>query len=327
MLRTIDLFAGIGGIRLGFEQALGTETVFVSEWDEHANRTYRANFGDGPISGDITKVEASQVPDFDICLAGFPCQAFSIAGKKGGFADSYRGMSRGTLFSDVVRICEVKRPRVIFCENVRGLVQHDRGRTFKVIVGAFEEIGYRVFHKVLNSKDFGVPQNRERIYLVCFRDDMAPDAFDFPEGAPTSAACIRDILDPAPIPSRYYLSDTYLECLREHKRRHEAKGNGFGYVVRDLDGIAGTVVCGGMGRERNLIVDPRPHSMVPTTNIKGKVNAEDVRKMTPREWARLQGYPDDFVLPLSDTHLYKQLGNTVTVPVVKAIAECIGECL
>ncbi|MDO4596629.1 MAG: DNA cytosine methyltransferase [Coriobacteriaceae bacterium] len=327
MLRTIDLFAGIGGIRLGFEQALGTETVFVSEWDEHANRTYRANFGDGPISGDITKVEASQVPDFDICLAGFPCQAFSIAGKKGGFADSYKGMSRGTLFSDVVRICEVKRPRVIFCENVRGLVQHDRGRTFKVIVGAFEEIGYRVFHKVLNSKDFGVPQNRERIYLVCFRDDMAPDAFDFPEGAPTSAACIRDILDPAPIPSRYYLSDTYLECLREHKRRHEAKGNGFGYVVRDLDGIAGTVVCGGMGRERNLIVDPRPHSMVPTTNIKGKVNAEDVRKMTPREWARLQGYPDDFVLPLSDTHLYKQLGNTVTVPVVKAIAECIGECL
>ena len=327
MLRTIDLFAGIGGIRLGFEQALGTETVFVSEWDEHANRTYRANFGDGPISGDITKVEASQVPDFDICLAGFPCQAFSIAGKKGGFADSYKGMSRGTLFSDVVRICEMKRPRVIFCENVRGLVQHDRGRTFKVIVGAFEEIGYRVFHKVLNSKDFGVPQNRERIYLVCFRDDIAPDAFDFPEGMPSSAACIRDILDPAPIPSRYYLSDTYLECLREHKRRHEAKGNGFGYVVRDLDGIAGTVVCGGMGRERNLIVDPRPHSMVPTTNIKGKVNAEDVRKMTPREWARLQGYPDDFVLPLSDTHLYKQLGNTVTVPVVKAIAECIGECL
>lgn len=327
MLRTIDLFAGIGGIRLGFEQALGTETVFVSEWDEHANRTYRANFGDVPISGDITKVEASQVPDFDICLAGFPCQAFSIAGKKGGFADSYKGMSRGTLFSDVVRICEVKRPRVIFCENVRGLVQHDRGRTFKVIVGAFEEIGYRVFHKVLNSKDFGVPQNRERIYLVCFRDDIAPDAFDFPEGMPSNAACIRDILDPAPIPSRYYLSDTYLECLREHKRRHEAKGNGFGYVVRDLDGIAGTVVCGGMGRERNLIVDPRPHSMVPTTNIKGEVNAEDVRKMTPREWARLQGYPDDFVLPLSDTHLYKQLGNTVTVPVVKAIAERIGECL
>lgn len=327
MLKAIDLFAGIGGIRLGFEQALGCETVFVSEWDERAGVTYRANFGDAiDIAGDVRAVDAGDIPDFDICLAGFPCQAFSIAGKKGGFDDDYKGMSRGTLFAEVVRICEAKRPRVIFCENVRGLVEHDRGRTFKVIVGAFEEIGYRVFYKVLNSRDFGVPQNRERIYLVCFRDDIAPDDFSFPAGGDTGVR-IADILDPAPVPARYYLSETYLDSLKAHKARHAARGNGFGYVVRDLDGISGTLLCGGMGRERNLIADHRAHSMVPTTNIKGGINREDIRKMTPREWARLQGFPDSFVLPLADTHLYKQLGNSVTVPVIEAIAREIGRSL
>lgn len=327
MLKAIDLFAGIGGIRLGFERAVGCETVFVSEWDEHAAATYRANFVDAlDIAGDVRAVDAADVPDFDICLAGFPCQAFSAAGSRRGFDDDYKGMSRGTLFAEVVRICEAKRPRVIFCENVRGLVEHDRGRTFKVIVGAFEEIGYRVFYKVLNSRDFGVPQNRERIYLVCFRDDIAPDDFSFPVGGDASVR-IADILDPAPVPARYYLSETYLDSLKAHKARHAARGNGFGYVVRDLDGIAGTVVCGGMGRERNLIADHREHSMVPTTNIKGGINREDIRKMTPREWARLQGFPDSFELPLADTHLYKQLGNSVTVPVIEAIAREIGRYL
>lgn len=327
MLKAIDLFAGIGGIRLGFERAIGCETVFVSEWDEYAAATYRANFGDAiDIAGDVRAVDAGAVPDFDICLAGFPCQAFSAAGSRRGFDDDYKGMSRGTLFAEVVRICEAKRPRVIFCENVRGLVEHDRGRTFKVIVGAFEQIGYRVFYKVLNSRDFGVPQNRERIYLVCFRDDIAPDDFSFPVGGDTGVR-IADILDPAPVPARYYLSETYLDSLKAHKARHAARGNGFGYVVRDLDGIAGTVVCGGMGRERNLIADHREHSMVPTTNIKGGINREDIRKMTPREWARLQGFPDSFELPLADTHLYKQLGNSVTVPVIEAIAREIGRSL
>lgn len=323
-LNCIDLFAGIGGIRLGFEQAFDDiDTVFVSEWDEAANKTYAANFGDTPaIQGDITKISASDVPDFDICLAGFPCQAFSIAGKHGGFSDSYKGQSRGTLFAEVVRICDAKKPKVIFCENVKGLVQHDRGRTFKVIVGAFEEIGYKTFYKVLNSKDFGVPQNRERIYLVCLRDDIAPAEFEFPTSAGSDKK-IRDILESAPISTKYYLSDTYLDSLRAHRARHESKGHGFGYVVRSLDGIAGACVCGGMGRERNLIVDSRPHSMVPTTNIQGMVNAEDIRKMTPREWARLQGYPDNYKLPLADTHIYKQMGNTVTVPVIRAIAENI----
>ncbi len=327
MLKAIDLFAGIGGIRLGFERALGCETVFVSEWDEHAAATYRANFGDAiDIAGDVRVVDAGDVPDFDICLAGFPCQAFSAVGSRRGFDDDYKGMSRGTLFAEVVRICEAKRPRVIFCENVRGLVEHDRGRTFKVIVGAFEQIGYRVFHKLLNSRDFGVPQNRERIYLVCFREDIAPESFSFPDPVPLEAS-LADVLDPAPVPSRYYLSDTYLACLREHRARNEARGNGFGYVVRDLDGISGTLLCGGMGRECNLIADHRPHSMVPTTNIKGGINREDIRKMTPREWARLQGFPDTFELPLADTHLYKQLGNSVTVPVIEAIAREIGRSL
>ncbi len=328
-LRAIDLFAGIGGIRLGFEQAFGNdlETVFVSEFDEYAVRTYSANF-DTPrqIHGDITRIDAESVPEFDICLAGFPCQAFSLAGKRRGFEDDFKGMSRGTLFFDMARICERRRPKVIFCENVKGLPIHKRGETFRVIIGTLEQMGYRPFYKVLNSKDFGVPQNRERIYIVAFREDVAPEEFSFPSHA-GNGKTIADILEPAPIPSRYYLSDVYVETLRRHRARHEAKGHGFGYEVRPLDGIAGTIVCGGMGRERNLIVDHREHSMVPTTHIKGRINAEDIRKMTPREWARLQGYPESYRLELADTHLYKQLGNSVTVPVIKAIAERVKAVL
>lgn len=324
MTKVIDLFAGIGGIRLGFEQAFPEcETVFVSEWDKWAKKTYEDNFGAiPPVTGDITQIPEMEIPEFDICLAGFPCQAFSIAGRHQGFQDNYYGQSRGTLFAEVVRICGYHHPKVVFCENVKGLTHHDKGRTFKIIVGAFEEIGYKVFYKVLNSKDFGVPQNRERIYIVCFRNDIAPEKFEFPAPRPTKV-CIKDILDPAPIPSKYYLSDHYLEVLRQHKARHEAKGHGFGYEIRELNDIAGAIVVGGMGRERNLIVDHREHSMVPTTHIKGEINKEDVRKMTPREWARLQGFPDSYVLNEADTHLYKQFGNSVTVPVIRAIARNI----
>lgn len=326
---SIDLFAGIGGIRMGFERAFGRkmDTVFVSEWDIPAQNTYQANFHDKfEIAGDITQIKESDIPAFDICLAGFPCQAFSMAGKHGGFQDNYKGRCRGTLFQDVVRICDHHKPKVIFCENVKGLTIHDHGNTFKVIKGAFEELGYKVFHQILNSKDFGVPQNRERIYLVCFRNDIAPESFSFPSGS-GSEVCIRDIMDPAPVPSKYYLSDTYVETLKRHKARHEAAGHGFGYVIRPLDGIAGTIVCGGMGREGNLIIDNREHSMTPTTHIKGKINEEGIRKMTPREWARLQGFPEDFVLPLSDVHLYKQFGNSVTVNVIEAIAKEIKKVL
>ena len=329
MYKSIDLFAGIGGIRLGFDRAFGNtiSTVFVSEWDIPAQKTYRANFNDDfEIAGDITLVKEQDIPSFDICLAGFPCQAFSMAGKHGGFQDNYKGRCRGTLFQDVVRICEHHKPKVIFCENVKGLTIHDKGNTFKVIRGAFEEIGYKVFYQVLNSKNFGVPQNRERIYLVCFREDIAPASFDFPEGTECNC-CIKDIMDSAPIPSKYYLSDTYVATLKAHKARHESKGNGFGYVIRPLDSIAGTIVCGGMGREGNLLIDNREHSLVPTTHIKGEINKEGIRKMTPREWARLQGFPEDYKLILSDVHLYKQFGNSVTVNVIQAIAEKIKEVL
>ena len=328
-LRSIDLFAGIGGIRLGFDRAFGDEidTVFVCEWDENAQKTYKANFNDDfAIAGDITKIEEKDVPEFDICLAGFPCQAFSLAGQRMGFDDNYKGMCRGTLFMDVARICEYHKPKVIFCENVKGLVIHDRGRTFKIICKTFEDLGYKVFFKVLNSKNFGVPQNRERIYVVAFRNDIAPEKFEFPEIIDDTKR-LWDIREEKPVPAKYYLSDVYLETLRQHKARHESKGNGFGYEIRDWSDVAGAIVCGGMGRERNLVVDKRQKNLTPTTHIKGKINKEGVRKMTPREWARLQGFPDSFVLPLADTHLYKQFGNSVTVNVIAAIAEKIKEVL
>lgn len=323
--KSIDLFAGIGGIRKGFDNAFqeNISTVFVSEWDQYAQITYKENYKDNfDIAGDITAINETQIPGFDICLAGFPCQAFSLAGKHMGFNDDYKGLCRGTLFQDVVRICDYHKPKVIFCENVKGLTIHDKGNTFKIIKKSFEEIGYKVYTQILNSKDFGVPQNRERIYIVCFRNDIDSSSFHFPEGTKKSI-CIRDIMESAPIASKYYLSDVYMQTLINHKKRHEAKGHGFGYEIRDLDSYAGAIVCGGMGRERNLIVDAREHSMIPTTKIKGEINKDNIRKMTPREWARLQGFPDDFKLSLADTHLYRQFGNSVTVNVIQAIAKQI----
>ena len=329
MYKSIDLFAGIGGIRLGFEQAFAEDikTVFVSEGDKSAQITYKANFEDGlSIAEDITKIRETEIPKFDICLAGFPPQAFSLAGKRMEFNDDYKGHCRGTLFQDVVRICEYHKPKVFFFESVKGLTIHDKGRTFKDIKRSFEHIGYNVYSKVLNSKDFGVPQNRERLYLVCFRKDIDSSSFSFPTGTDDSKR-IRDILEEAPISSKYYLSDVYVEALRKHRARHAAAGNGFGYEIRSLDGIACTIVSGGMGQERNLIIDERPHSLKPTTHIKGEINKESIRKMTPREWARLQGFPDSYQLVLADNHLYKQFGNSVTVTVIEAIAMRIKEVL
>ena len=328
-LKSIDLFAGIGGIRLGFEQAFGENirTILTCEWDDAAQKTYAANFWDDhPIQGDITKLLAARVPSFDICLAGFPCQAFSLAGKRMGFDDDYKGMSRGTLFFDVARICEKHLPKVIFCENVKGLLIHDRGRTFKVIKGRLEEMGYKVHFQVLNSKDFGVPQNRERIYIVAFREDIDDSAFSFPEPI-GKHVCLQDIIEKDPVSVKYYLSTQYLETLKRHKARHEAAGHGFGYEIRPLTGISGAIVCGGMGRERNLIVDDRLTDFTPVTHIKGEVNRDGIRKLTPREWARLQGFPEDYLLPLADAPLYKQFGNSVTVPVIRAIAEQVKKVL
>lgn len=330
--KSIDLFAGIGGIRLGFEKAFGkqVETVFVSEWDINAQKTYRANFKDDfEIAGDITEINENDIPQFDICLAGFPCQAFSLAGARKGFDDNYKGLCRGTLFLDVARICEKHKPKVIFCENVKGLIIHDKGRTLQIIKKTFADLGYQVFTNndtTLNSKNFGVPQNRERIYIVAFRNDIAPKNFEFPQKTDDSKR-LNDIIEKEPVSVKYYLSTTYIDTLRKHKARHLAKGNGFGYEIRPLNGIAGAIVCGGMGRERNLILDDRLTDFTPITHIKGEVNREGIRKMTPREWARLQGFPDTYVLPLADVHLYKQLGNSVTVPVIEAIAKRIKEVL
>lgn len=323
--KSIDLFAGIGGIRLGFDNVFNKEikTVFVSEIDVNAQKTYKENFKDAyEIAGDITLIDEKNIPKFDIALAGFPCQAFSLAGQRKGFDDNYKGKARGTLFFDVARICSFHKPKVIFCENVKGLVNHDKGRTLEIIKGTLVEMGYNVYYKVLNSKDFGVPQNRERIYIVAFRNDIDSSNFNFPEHTDDSKK-ISDILESDCVSVKYYLSDTYMETLRKHKARHAEKGNGFGYEIRSLNDVAGAVICGGMGRERNLIIDMRQKDLKPITHIKGNVNREGIRKMTPREWARLQGYPDDFKLPLADVHLYKQLGNSVTVNVIEAIAKKI----
>ena len=322
----IDLFAGIGGFRIAM-QSLGGKCVFSSEWDDAAQKSYLANYGEIPF-GDITSKETKNaIPSgFDIVCAGFPCQAFSLAGQRKGFEDNFKGMSRGTLFKDVVDICEKHTPKAIFCENVKGLTIHDKGRTFGVIKGAFEELGYKVFSKILNSKDFGVPQNRERIYIVAFHKNIAPKKFEFPSPIDDKKQ-IKDIIESTPVSARYYLSNTYLETLKRHRARHEAKGNGFGYEIRSLDGIAGAIVCGGMGRERNLIIDKRQTDLTPETHIKGEINKEGIRKMTPREWARLQGYPDSYKFALSDVHLYKQFGNSVSVPAVTAIAKQIIKVL
>jgi len=328
-LNSIDLFAGIGGIRLGFEQVFGSaiKTVFASEWDKNAQKTYRANFKDDfEIAGDITQINEGAIPAFDICLAGFPCQAFSLAGQRKGFSDNFKGMSRGTLFFDVARICALRKPKIIFCENVKGLFSHDKGRTHRIIKGTLEEIGYAVHDKILNSRDFGVPQNRERIYIAAFRSDIDASFFSFPEPADSSKK-IRDIIEEQPVSAKYYLSSAYLETLRRHRARHEAKGHGFGYEIRDWDDVARAIVCGGMGRERNLLIDRRQANLAPVARIKGEINAEGVRNMTPREWARLQGFPDSFELPLANVHLYKQLGNSVSVPVIRAIAGKIKQAL
>lgn len=328
--KSIDLFAGIGGIRRGFDNAFDNEieTVFVSEWDTAAQKTYIANYPNSSIYGDITLKETKEaIPSFDICLAGFPCQAFSLAGKRMGFNDDYKGRCRGTLFFDVAEICEKHKPSVIFCENVKGFKIHDRGRTFETIRQTLVKLGYQVFAKVLNSKDFGVPQNRERIYIIAFRNDIDASGFEFPQPLDVPQVTLRSILEKKAVPAKYYISEVYLETLRRHRAHHEALGHGFGYEIRDLDSIAGAIVCGGMGRERNLIVDKRQKNLIPTTHIKGEINKEGIRKLTPREWARLQGFPDTFLLPLADVHMYKQFGNSVTVNVIEAIAKKIKEVL
>lgn len=319
----IDLFAGIGGFRLAM-QSLGGKCVFTSEWDKEAQKTYRANFGEVPF-GDITKEQVkSYIPDgFDVLCAGFPCQAFSIAGKRGGFDDT-----RGTLFFDVAEIIKRKKPKAIFLENVKGLRNHDKGKTLETILNVLRnDLGYYVPEpQIINAKEFGVPQNRERIYIVGFRKDQGITNFEYPKPSKKKVK-FADIKEKKVPPTKFFLSTQYLQTLHNHKARHASKGNGFGFEIIPDTGIANAVVCGGMGRERNLVIDNRIKDFTPTTHIKGTVNREGIRKMTPREWARLQGFPDNYVIPVADASAYKQFGNSVAVPAIKATANKILETI
>lgn len=314
----IDLFAGIGGFRMAF-QNLGGECVFSSEWDEQARRTYYENYGDVPF-GDITKESTkNKIPkDFDILCAGFPCQAFSLAGKRKGFAET-----RGTLFFDVAEILRRHQPKAFFLENVKGLAIHDKGKTLETILNTLDEVGYIVPDpQILNAMHYGVPQHRERIYIVGFRKDLGikKEDFVYPERH-KDIPCWLDVREKEPVPAKYYLSETYVETLRRHKARHEAAGHGFGYKIIDDNAVANAIVCGGMGRECNLVLDFRQTNLTPTTKIKGEINKEGIRKMTPREWARLQGYPDNFKIVVADASAYKQFGNSVAVPAIQATAQ------
>ena len=322
----IDLFAGIGGFRIAM-QNLGGACVFSSEWDKYSQKTYEANFGEIPF-GDITQEETKQyIPkQFDVLCAGFPCQAFSIAGKRGGFEDT-----RGTLFFDVAEIIKRHQPKAFFLENVKGLTNHDRGRTLATILHTLrEDLGYDVPEpRVFNAKDFGVPQNRERIFIVGFRKDLNVQEFEYPRGC-EPRRCVADILEEQEVSVKYYLSNQYLDTLIKHKARHESKGNGFGYEIVPHEGVANAVVCGGMGRERNLIYDHRLTNFSPVTHIKGEVNRQGIRKMTPREWARLQGFPDKFQIVVADAQAYRQFGNSVAIPAIQSMAckvlERLGIC-
>lgn len=322
----IDLFAGIGGFRMAL-QNLGGQCVFSSEWDAQAQKTYFANYGEVPF-GDITAEQTKQfIPDnFDILCAGFPCQAFSLAGKRLGFEET-----RGTLFFDVAEILRRKRPKAFFLENVKGLAIHDRGKTLKTILNTLDEIGYTVVPpQIVNAMYFGVPQHRERIYIVGFRKDLGinPEDFSYPQQEEVTTHFI-DIREKDPVPAKYYLSTTYVNTLIAHKARHASKGNGFGYEIIPDDGIANAIVVGGMGRERNIVIDTRQTELTPTTHIKGEYNKDGWRRMTPREWGALQGYPvydkgdgsPVFQIPVADASAYKQFGNSVAVPAIQATAQ------
>lgn len=321
----IDLFAGIGGFRMAL-QNLGGQCVFSSEWDAQAQKTYYANYGEVPF-GDITSEHTkSFIPDnFDILCAGFPCQAFSLAGKRLGFEET-----RGTLFFDVAEILMRKQPKAFFLENVKGLAIHDKGKTLKTILNTLDEVGYVVPDpQIVNAMYFGVPQHRERIYIVGFRKDLgiSKDDFVYPEQKDVTKRFI-DIREKNPVPSKYYLSTTYVNTLIAHKARHASKGNGFGYEIIPDDGIANAIVVGGMGRERNIVIDKRQTDLTPTTRIKGEYNTDGWRRMTPREWGALQGYPvydkgdgtPVFQIPVADASAYKQFGNSVAVPSIQATA-------
>lgn len=316
----IDLFAGVGGFRMAMQHLQG-ECVFSSEWDKEAQKTYYANYGEIPF-GDITKEETKKwIPKtFDVLCAGFPCQAFSIAGKRGGFEDT-----RGTLFYDVAEIIKRHQPKAIFLENVKGLFNHNGGKTLATILNVLrDDLGYFVPDpEIKNAKYFGVPQNRERIFIVGFRSDLKVTEFNYPQSKNIEVQ-LSQILEKKVVSSKYYMSTQYWNTLVKHKERHASRGNGFGYEILKNDGVANAIVVGGMGRERNLIIDKRLKDFTPKTKIKGEVNREGIRRLTPRECARLQGFPDHYIIDkVADASAYKQFGNSVAVPAIEATAENI----
>ena len=309
MFTFIDLFSGIGGMRLAFE-AVGGKCLFSSEWDKNAQLTYADNFGDVP-HGDIRDIEASDIPDHDILVAGFPCQPFSLAGvskknslgRKHGFLDE----TQGTLFFDVARILETKRPKAFLLENVRNLVSHDKGRTFKIILGTLQDdLGYKVFHKIIDASSV-VPQQRKRIYIVGFAADTN---YSFPE-LENKNPKLRDILD-SNVDPKYTLSDKMIACLERHAQRHKEKGNGFGYGLANLDGVSRTLLAR-YYKDGSEILIPQA--------------GRNPRRLTPKECARLMGFPDSYRLSVVDSRAYKQFGNSVVVPVVQSLAKSIVDAL
>ncbi len=293
--RFIDLFAGIGGIRLGFEAA-GGHCVFSSEFDEDACKTYEANFGEHP-SGDITKINAEDIPDFDILLGGFPCQAFSIIGKKEGFANE----TSGTLFFDIERILKTKRPPAFLLENVKNLVTHDKGNTFKVIKTHLKALGYHVHAKVLNALDYGVPQKRERIIIVGFLDDVL---FEFPKPVPESKRkTLTDILE-TNVDKKYYVRD----AIRE-SRLERIKDKNYPKPYISHENMAGSIT-------------PHPYSSALRAGASANyILINDERRPTEREMLRIQGFPDSFKIVLPYGKIKHQCGNSVAVPVITAVAK------
>ncbi|MDR0300553.1 MAG: DNA (cytosine-5-)-methyltransferase [Streptococcaceae bacterium] len=305
--KMIDLFAGIGGTRLGFYQTGNVNSVFTSEIDKFACKTYKANFGDEP-QGDITQIETSEIPDHDILVGGFPCQAFSQAGKKLGFEDT-----RGTLFFEIARILKDKRPKSFLLENVKNLKTHDKGRTFKVIMKTLEDLDYEVQHILFKAKDFGVPQNRERIYIVGFDKHQVKNCkdFQFPFNFHRSTL-VGNILDKT-VDDKYTISDALWEGHRRRKAEHKVKGNGFGYSLFNAESQYTNTISARYYKDGSEILIEQ----------KGK----NPRKLTPREAGRLQGFPENYIIPVSDTQAYKEFGNSVAVPVIHAIAEEILKVL
>lgn len=309
--RFVDLFAGIGGFRQAF-QGEGGKCVFSSEWNKYAQKTYEANFGEVPF-GDISKILSSEIPDHDILVAGFPCQPFSLAGvsKKNalGKAHGFLDETQGTLFFDIARIIKEKQPPIVLLENVKNLVSHDKGRTFRVIRETLVSLGYSVQSKVIDAKGW-VPQHRERIFITAFleREFSCTPEMAFPSSPHSSDVCVFDILE-TQVEQKYTLTNNLWKYLREYAKKHAARGNGFGFGLVDLAGVSRTLSAR-YYKDGSEILIPQ--------------SGRNPRRLTPIECRRLMGFPDEFEIEgigVSDTQLYKQFGNSVVVPVVKAVAK------